>query len=812
MSVNYDFTGKVALITGSSSGIGAATAQLFAKSGANVVVTGRNADRVAKVAKQCTNVSPKQLTALEVVGDVNREVDLNRLIETTVQTFGKIDILVNNVGMAQGGDPTSADYYENFQSVMHTNLNSVVYLTHKCIPYLAKTRGNIINISSIASKVSFKGSSPYCMSKVALDMFTKCMAAELGPKHHIRVNSVNPGAVLTNFISANMGVSREINDKIFRTMAANYPVGRPGQPEDIAQTVAFLASDTAAGFLTGSIVVADGGHLAANVSSVDDMDKIQTVALITGSSSGIGAGIAELFAKSGANVVITGLDSDGVSKVAKQCTNVSPKQLPALEVVGDLTVEEDCNRLIDTTVQTFGKIDVLVNNAGINNSNTTDSYQNYLNIMSLNVNSVVYLTHKCVPYLAKTRGNVINISSVASKIAVVLLKESYAYCMSKAAVDMFTKCMAAELGPKHIRVNTINPGLVLTNIFVANTGISRESSDQLLSSIGNRYPVGRPGHVDDIANTVAYLASDAANFITGTCVVADGGQIAANIPFDSVTYDFTGKVALITGSSSGIGAATAQLFAKSGANVVVTGRNADRVAKVAKQCTDLSPKKLTALEVVGDVNKQVDCDRLIQTTVQTFGKIDILVNNVGFGGRADVTSVDFYQKFQNIMTTNLNSVVYLTHKSIEHLAKTNGNIINISSIAAKITGSGQSPYHMSKAALDMFTKCMAAELGPKRIRVNSVNPGSVNTSFVTNMGVPKPLSDKLYETVGAKYPVGRAGTADDIANTIVYLASDTAAGFLTGSIVVADGGHLAANVSFDGEKKDFINEMKQIKK
>ncbi|XP_054167703.1 uncharacterized oxidoreductase MexAM1_META1p0182-like [Oppia nitens] len=241
MSIKYDFTGKVALITGSSSGIGAGIAELFAKSGANVVVTGRNADRVAKVAKQCTDLSPKQLTALEVVGDVNREVDCNCLIDTTVQTYGKIDILVNNVGIDHFADPNSADYYQLFLSVMQTNLNSVVYLTHKCVPYLAKTRGNVINISSNASKVTINGYSPHCMSKAAVDMFTKCMAAELGPKHHIRVNSVNTD----------------------RLSSKQY---WPGQPEDIAQTVAFLASDTAAGFLTGSIVVADGGHLAANVS------------------------------------------------------------------------------------------------------------------------------------------------------------------------------------------------------------------------------------------------------------------------------------------------------------------------------------------------------------------------------------------------------------------------------------------------------------------------------------------------------------------------------------------------------------------
>ncbi|XP_054167738.1 uncharacterized protein LOC128965109 isoform X2 [Oppia nitens] len=201
MSVSYDFTGKVVLITGSSSGIGEGIALLFAKSGANVVITGRNGDRVTKVAKQCKDVSPKQLPALEVVGDLTNDEDCNRLIETTVQTYGKIDILVNNAGIDKLANITDDGYYENFQTIIQTNLYSVVYLTHKCVPYLAKTGGNIINISDIGSEIMFSDSSAYCMSKAGLDMFTKCMAAELGPKHHIRVNSVNPGAVNSNFLT-----------------------------------------------------------------------------------------------------------------------------------------------------------------------------------------------------------------------------------------------------------------------------------------------------------------------------------------------------------------------------------------------------------------------------------------------------------------------------------------------------------------------------------------------------------------------------------------------------------------------------------
>ncbi|XP_054161153.1 uncharacterized oxidoreductase SSP0419-like [Oppia nitens] len=265
-TITYNFLGKVALVTGSSSGIGAATAQLFAKSGANVVVTGRNADGLAKVAKQCTDVSPKQLTALEVVGDLTNKEDCDRLIETTVQKFGKLDILVNNAGLSSMAKITDDDYMEKYMHVMSANLNSVVYMTHKCVPYLAKTRGNVINISSIAGMIPFRQSmSAYCMSKAAVDMFTKCMAAELGPKHHIRVNSVNPGMTHTSIVQRMAGLSKEKDDVYWQQYTKLYPIGRCGSPEDIANAVCYLANDAAAGFITGTCLLADGGHIAANV-------------------------------------------------------------------------------------------------------------------------------------------------------------------------------------------------------------------------------------------------------------------------------------------------------------------------------------------------------------------------------------------------------------------------------------------------------------------------------------------------------------------------------------------------------------------
>ena len=149
MSLQYNFSGKVVLITGSSSGIGAATAVQFSRAGANVVVTGRRADRVSEVAKECLKVSPKQSKALEVVADVTKPEDLRRLVDTTVKHFGKLDVLVNNAGAGIAAKIDEKDFYDKFQKAMQINLDSVVYLTHICVEHLEKTKGNVINISSV---------------------------------------------------------------------------------------------------------------------------------------------------------------------------------------------------------------------------------------------------------------------------------------------------------------------------------------------------------------------------------------------------------------------------------------------------------------------------------------------------------------------------------------------------------------------------------------------------------------------------------------------------------------------------------------
>ncbi|CAG2174138.1 unnamed protein product, partial [Oppiella nova] len=225
-----DFNGKVALITGSSSGIGEGIALKLSSLGANVVITGRDDQRIQSVVKKCESLSKQK--ALGVRADLQVDNDIKNLVNKTVKEFGKINILVNNAGvvqMAQFGDP---GYLLAFDTVMNTNVRSIQVLTQLVVPYLESTKGNIINISSVAALIPAPQAIAYCMAKSALDMFTKCLALQFGPK----------------------GI---------RTCRDTYPLQRIGEPEDVAEAVVFLASPTSASFITGLIMPVDGGSLRA---------------------------------------------------------------------------------------------------------------------------------------------------------------------------------------------------------------------------------------------------------------------------------------------------------------------------------------------------------------------------------------------------------------------------------------------------------------------------------------------------------------------------------------------------------------------
>lgn len=241
----------------------------------------------------------------------------------------------------------------------------------------------------------------------------------------------------------------------------------------------------------------------------------------TGAASGIGAGTAHHFAELGAKVALVDINSNLLNQVVTDIVGSGAAR--PLPIVANVIT--DGERIINETIEHFGQLDVLVNNAGINFevSVMDANIELFDQVFNTNVRSVVELCKWAVPHLEKTKGNIVNVSSICGMVPVY---SSTFYSMSKAALDQFTQCASNEFGRKGIRVNSVNPGLTNTPIF-ASTGLSPEQITQFLEMNGNRYPVGRIGKVSDIARCIAFLASDQSEFITGTLMRVDGGAVSA---------------------------------------------------------------------------------------------------------------------------------------------------------------------------------------------------------------------------------------------------------------------------------------------
>ena len=256
-----ELNGKVALITGASSGIGAATAILFARRGAKLSLTGRNEVNLQRVCDDCVRVGPANTERpLIVVADLGCEADVTKLADATVKKFGRLDILVNNAGSPEFGTIETASL-EQFDRAMRVNLRAVFQLTMLCVPHLIATRGNIVNVSSIAGTRSLAGILVSSMAKSAIDQMTSCTALELASKG-VRVNSVNPGVIDTGIFTRSAGMSDEDHTQFLEHHKTTHPLGRVGDAEEVAQSIAFLASSSAS-FITGEHLHVDGGWHAA---------------------------------------------------------------------------------------------------------------------------------------------------------------------------------------------------------------------------------------------------------------------------------------------------------------------------------------------------------------------------------------------------------------------------------------------------------------------------------------------------------------------------------------------------------------------
>lgn len=252
-----NFNGKVVLITGSSSGIGAATAEHFSKLGAILALTGRNADNLNATIEKCVTKDDTP-RPLPIIADITIESDAKMIIEKVIQTFGRLDVLINNAGIIERGtiETTSLEQYDR---VMNTNVRSIYHLTMLAVPHLIASKGNIVNVSSVNGIRSFPGILAYNISKSAVDQFTRCVALELAAKG-VRCNSINPGVIVTD-IHKRGGMSDEEYENFLEHSRSTHALGRPGNVEEAASAIAFLASDLAS-FITAAQLPVDGGRHA----------------------------------------------------------------------------------------------------------------------------------------------------------------------------------------------------------------------------------------------------------------------------------------------------------------------------------------------------------------------------------------------------------------------------------------------------------------------------------------------------------------------------------------------------------------------
>ena len=250
----------------------------------------------------------------------------------------------------------------------------------------------------------------------------------------------------------------------------------------------------------------------------------------------------------------------------------------------------------------------------------------------------------------------------------------------------------------------------------------------------------------------------------------------------NISNKLAGKVAVVTGASKGIGAAIAVSLAAEGAAVVVNYASSKAGAdKVVAAITSAGGK---AIAVQADVSKSTDISRLFSETKKAFGKVDVLVNNAGiyeFGSLENVTEEHFHKQFN----LNVLGLLLTTKEAVKHFPTTGGSIVNISSVVGRHPVAGASVYSATKGAVDAITKSLAKELGPKQIRVNSLNPGMIETEGLHTAGFAEGDFRKHIE---AQTPLGRIGNPADTAKVAVFLASDDS-GWVTGETLLVSGGN-----------------------
>jgi NAD(P)-dependent dehydrogenase (short-subunit alcohol dehydrogenase family) len=247
------FAQKSVIVTGATSGIGRAAALAFAQQGGSVVLVARSGGELTEVHQTIESAGGRAVTC---AADVTAADAPDRILGAAVAAFGAVDVLVNAAGVIATGTVESTSD-ETWDTMMDVNLRAPFRLMRAAAPHLKARKGAVVNVSSVNGLRSFAGVLAYCVSKAGVDHLTRCAALEMAPLG-VRVNGVNPGVTITN-LHRRGGMNDEQYGKFLERSKETHPLGRPGQPEEIASLILYLASDRAA-WMTGETIPIDGGR------------------------------------------------------------------------------------------------------------------------------------------------------------------------------------------------------------------------------------------------------------------------------------------------------------------------------------------------------------------------------------------------------------------------------------------------------------------------------------------------------------------------------------------------------------------------